>query len=142
MVSVKILSRYQNGFPGVGTPVRAISGGPLYPRGEVLSLIAANGEQSIRPWTIKCAQDIQKMALDSEDLYELFTEALSTGRFIGSEWCQQQPTGPWAACDAYSLIRREWMPAARRELDMEYYIKFAIGISGTILLLASCHPSN
>jgi len=82
------------------------------------------------------------MALDSEELFVLFTEALSKGRFIGSEWCQQQPTGPWAACDAYSLVRREWMSAARRELDMEYYIKFAIGISGTILLLASCHPSN
>lgn len=142
MVSAKVVSRYQHGFPGVGAPVRAITGGPLYPNGEVLSLIAANGEQSIRLWTRKCAEDIQEMALDSEELHELLTEALLKGRFIGSEWCQQQPTGPWAACDAYCLVRRELMPAARRELDMEYYLKFAIGISGTILLLASCHPSR
>lgn len=82
------------------------------------------------------------MALDADELVELVTETLNKGRYIGSEWCQHKPSGPWAACDAYCLIRREWFPAAHREMDMEYYLKCAIGVSGVVLLLASCHPST
>lgn len=101
-----------------------------------------NGVQCINAWTKKCSADIQKLALDAGDLYGLLREAFSKGHFLGSEWCQQRPGGPWAACDAYKLFRREWVAAAHRDMDMEYYLKFAIGMTGAILLLVSCHLSE
>jgi hypothetical protein len=55
---------------------------------------------------------------------------------------RQEASGPWAACDAYELKRRERCPVARKELEYTYYIKFAIGMTGKILLLVSCHLSN
>ena len=50
-----------------------------------------------------------------------------------------KPSGPWAACDAYQLWHNEWVQAAYKEMCFEYYIKFAIGKSGKLLLLVSCH---
>jgi hypothetical protein len=43
MVSVKIVSRYADGFPGVGAKARGIAGGPLYPKAEVMKLLAERG---------------------------------------------------------------------------------------------------
>ncbi|NKC13647.1 MAG: hypothetical protein GKR94_16095 [Gammaproteobacteria bacterium] len=65
--------------------------------------------------------------------------ALRSGRFRGSEWCKHSPNGPWAACDAYSLARRERMPYGRTQMDVEYYVKFAVAKTGK-LLIVSCHP--
>jgi hypothetical protein len=137
-----VVSKYSTGFPGPGMPAREIAGGPLYTSTEVMTLLAEKGSQVIRAWTRKCIDDIQKLCLDDEDVFELVTEAVRCGRFTGSEWCEQQPNGPWAACDAYELKHREWSDVAKKELEYTYYIKFAIGMTGAILLLVSCHLSN
>jgi len=140
MVSDTIISRFTGPLPASAAADRTILGGPLYPSAEVLELLKA-GESAIRVWTRKCTADMQKLALDPDDLVELIGQAVSAGRFIGAEWCRQNPFGPWAACDAYSLIRQERMAAACRDMPMEYYLKFAIGKTGKILLLVSCHLS-
>jgi hypothetical protein len=140
MVSAKIVSQYNKKVPESFAVSRGIAGGPLYPAADVLQILEA-GERSIVPWTRKCTGDLQKLTLEAEDLIAFVKEAVSDGRFIGSEWCQQQPSGPWAACDAYAFSRLEWLAAARKEMLMEYYLKCAIGKTGKILLLASCHPS-
>lgn len=140
MVNTTIISRYIGELPLNGGGSRKISGGPLYPADEVLALLSASGSSAVNAWTDKCVRDIQKWALDADDLCELMTIALRSGRFRGAEWCVQRPNGPWAACDAYSLMRQEWMPHAHREMDMEYYIKFAIAKTGKVLLVISCHP--
>lgn len=142
MVSVKVVSRYNSNFPGVGATARAIPGGPLYPKNEVLALLDRLGTCGVSLWTRKCTEDIQKLALDLDEVVEIVSEALRCGRYISSEWCEQQPTGPWAACDAYELKRRERCPVAKKELEYIYYIKFAIGMAGKILLLVSCHLSS
>ncbi len=85
-----------------------------------------------------CARKLEQ--LDADDLHELLEMALRAGRFRGTEWCVQRPDGPWAACDAYVVVRREWVPNAHREMDMEYYIKFAMAKTRTVLLVISCHP--
>lgn len=140
MVNTRIVSRYSGKLPlGEGVS-RKIPGGPLYPPSEVLALLADSGSQAVHAWTDKCNRDIQKWSLDAEDLCELIEIAVRSGRFRGAEWCEQRPNGPWAACDAYSLVRREWMAFAHREMDMEYYIKFAVAKTGTVLLVVSCHP--
>lgn len=141
MVTHRIVSRFQGTLPTGGSEAaRKIPGGPLYPPDDVLGMLHREGNSVIHAWTKKCVQDMQKWSLDTDDLVELLEIALNSGCFIGSEWCQQEPNGPWAACDAYSLMRQEWISAARREMDCEYYIKFAIGKTGRVLLLVSCHP--
>jgi hypothetical protein len=61
------------------------------------------------------------------------------GSFRGSEWCTSKPEGPLAACDAYAVQRAEWSQYAYKELQCRYYVKFCIGKTGKILLVASCH---
>ncbi|MET0008713.1 MAG: hypothetical protein ABW124_05350 [Candidatus Thiodiazotropha sp. 6PLUC9] len=140
MVSKTIVSRFTGDLPLDEEACRKIAGGPLYPADEVLALLAGSGAQAVQAWTRKCTADMQKWSLDTDDLYELMEIAVRSGRFRGAVWCVQRPNGPWAACDAYSLVRREWIAYARKEMDMEYYIKFAIAKTGKLLLVVSCHP--
>lgn len=141
MVTPRIVSRFTGPPQPVGNgAARKITGGPLYPVDEVLRVISQGGSSVIHAWTQKCTQDMQKWSLDTDDLLELIGISINKGRFIGSEWCEQKPNGPWAACDAYTVNRKEWIPATHREIDLEYYVKFAIGKTGVVLLVVSCHP--
>lgn len=139
MVNNKLnLSAYQ-GLPPTGEQEdRRISGGPLYAVGDVLTLLD-QGEKALVPWTRKCKDDLMRLSLDVADAQELVRVALTRGNYRNSEWCVQKPTGPWAACDAYHFYRREWVQAAHKELDFPYFIKFAVGKTGKLLLLVSCH---
>ena len=140
MVSGMIVSRHVGILPETDRSDRKISAVPLYPAKEVLKLLKTT--QAVHLWTKKCIADVQRLALDGDNLNDLLQEAVSSGRFTGSEWCQQRPDGPWAACDAYSLIRSEWIEVARKEIRMEYYLKLAVAKTGKILLLVSCHLSQ
>lgn len=140
MVSATIVSRFSGSLPTSGS--RGIPRGPLYPVEEVLALLDTRGGAGITEWTRKCSSDLQKYAIDRDDVIRIVRLAVRCGRFTGSEWCVQRPDGPWAACDSYSVVRREWNENAYRDMDIEYYVKFAIGKTGQILLLVSCHPSE
>jgi len=140
MVNTTIVSRHSGELPLNEGASRKISGGPLYPAEEVRELLANSGDQAIRAWTNKCNEDMQKWTLNADDLLELIEIGLRIGRFRGSEWCVQQPNGPWAACDVYLVKRREMMPNAPVEMDTEYYIKFAVSKTRVVLLVVSCHP--
>ena len=142
MVNTKIVSRFDGQFPTCERDSRKILGGPLYPVCEVLELLDRPSEGSLHIWTKKCARDLKGCNMDLDGARELLRIALQRGRFLGAEWCVQKPDGPWAACDAYSVFRREWIAAAYKDMDIEYYIKFAIGKKGKLLLLVSCHPSQ
>jgi len=139
MVNNMIVSRYEGELPLGEGASRRIPGGPLYAAEEVVAVLESIGSSAVRSWTQKCSRDVQKLCLDAGDLYELIELAINNGRFRGAEWCVQRPGGPWAACDAYVVTRRERMPNANVEMDIEYYIKFAIGRSGAVLLIVSCH---
>lgn len=142
MVTTRIVSRFAGPPPPDAAAGRKISGGPLYEAGEVLQLLAEAGGAAVIQWTQGCSRDAQKLALDSDDLAGLIGEAVQFGRFLGAEWCVQKPDGPWAACDAYSLRRSEWIEVVGKQMVADYYIKFAIGKTGMLLLLASCHLSG
>lgn len=142
MVSIKRnVSAYTGAPPENDTSNRCIEGGPLYSKGDVLAVLA-QGESSLLPWTKKCKNDIQAFSFDTRDAIKLVEEALKVGRFRNSEWCVQKPSGPWAACDAYELQRKEWVQVAHKEMLFNYFVKFAIGKAGKVLLLVSCHPSQ
>ena len=120
-----------------GDKEREVAGGPKYPKAEVLALLA---DIRIRIWTTDCAKDLAKLELDTDGAAALAAEAVSHGKFQKSLWCVQSPAGPSAICDAYNLRRKEWNNAAKKDLYCEYYVKFAIGQSGAVLLLVSLHP--
>ncbi|MFE8031900.1 hypothetical protein [Thiohalocapsa marina] len=142
MVKVINVSSYTEAEPPVATADkvdRKIRGlhGPIYSPDAVLA--AADGQ--ITPWTRRCLRTVQALGFDAEDLARLLRDALRHGRYKDSEWCAQSSDEVWAACDAYVLCRREWNEKAFKELECEYYIKFAIAKTGRILLLVSCHLS-
>ena len=138
MVNIMVnVSAYAGMPPGEGEPLE-IQGGPIYEPGAILAILG-KGSPSAHAWTRKCIQDVQQLGFDDADLCTLLADAINKGRYSKSMWCVQKPTGPWAACDAYLLERREWNNYAHKELSIEYYVKFAIAKSGQVLLIISCH---
>ena len=136
------LSAYEGAPPSVVSQGRRYIGRePLYDEQKVLALVE-KGEQVLIPWTRKCNADLQRFSMDHGDALELVREAVTHGKYRNSEWSEQKPSGPWAACDAYQLRRREWVEAAHKHFFYEYYVKFAIGKTGKLLLLVSCHSSE
>lgn len=143
MVNNTILSRFTAALPTNGSiAARRIKGGGLYDRLEVLEMLDGKSSEVVIPWTRKCGEDLQKFAMNRSDAAHLLLLCMREGIFLGSEWCQQKPNGAWAACDAYTVAYREWNEAARKNFLIEYYLKFAIGRTGKVLLVASCHPSE
>lgn len=98
--------------------------------------------QSVRPWSSGAIKDAQKWKLDIEDLADLVVAAVTSGRYLKSEWCESSPEGPWAACDVYVIARREWIAAIGKEMTIHWYLKVAISITGAVLLTASNHPDG
>jgi len=141
MVTTRIVSRFTDSPPPNENACRKIPGDRLYPAGEVLGVLENSSSEAVRAWTEKCTKDLQSLTIDADDLCDLIRAAVQTGRFRGAEWCVQKPSGPWAACDAYSLTRQEYVPNAHRNMNVEYYVKFAIAKTGKLLLVASCHLS-
>lgn len=121
-----------------GDKAREVSGGPQYSVNEVLALLGSDTIK-VLVWTKDCGKDIAKLDLDMPEVASLVADAVLNGKFHCSEWCAQKPDGPWAICDAYILRRSEWSRAAKKNMACEYYVKFAINKSGSILLLVSCH---
>lgn len=142
MVTRNNISRYTGVPPKDGATNRERRiGGQLYSRADVEALI--QDPTAIRLWTSKCQRDTARLELEENGVADLVREALRHGKRRPAEWCEQNPNGPWAACDAYVLRRKEWNDATRREMDCEYYLKFAISKTGKLLLMASCHlPEN
>lgn len=144
MVNNTIVSLLKGDLPSEDSAAaRRISGGGLYDKQEVLRILAAGKPAKVViPWTKKCGDDLQKFSMDHSDAAYLLNLCMRQGTFLGSEWCRQKPNGSWAACDAYKIHYREWNHAAQKDFLIEYYLKFCIGLSGKVLLVASCHPSE
>lgn len=140
MVSSRIVSQF-TGELTKSDRDRKIKGlkGPLYDPAVVIGIL---DKGKLIPWSTGCRRDMQKWGYDQEDVEDLAKYAVRFGQYIDSEWCQSKAEGPWAACDAYRFTHREWNDAAYKEMDCEYYIKIAIGKTGQVLFLVSCHPSG
>jgi hypothetical protein len=137
MVSSIIVSQHDGELPKPERD-RKIQG-PLYDSAQVLEIL--NSKKPIA-WSNGCISDMQKWSFDEDDLEELTRCALVYGNYIDSEWCTNKPKGAFAACDSYRFTRKEWNENAYKEMSFDYYVKVAIGKSGKVLLLASCHQSG
>lgn len=144
--TLKNISAYQSEPPADLQP-RIIASGPLYPREKVLAVLDCGKTPS--PFTKKCVQDLERFCLDLEkDVPELIRAALTSGTFLGSEWCQGKSPTLVVACDAYRLFRSEWVVHARKDMRFEYYVKFALkrpkdeNSQPELILIVSCHLSE
>lgn len=135
MVIFIVVSEYSQDPPTEFGRVK-IAGGPLYELARVQVL--AMNEDKLLAWTKKCRNDVDKyFAGDYAEVVELI-QRLSAHHYIDSEWCENG-SGGIAACDAYSVKRAEDVPATGKREIFEYFLKFAIGKTGNLVLVISCH---
>ncbi|MDP1606577.1 MAG: type II toxin-antitoxin system MqsR family toxin [Rhodocyclaceae bacterium] len=137
MVPFKNLSAF-DGAPPKDDENRKIAGGPLYSLSEVQALTQQT--DALKLWTRRCIQDVAKLGFDTDDVGGLIRE-LSEQDYRDSEWCDNGKEA-WAACDAYMLKRLEFIETAGKYLRIDYFLKFALGKTGKLLLIVSCHTSN
>lgn len=135
MVNKLIVSEYSSRLPIESGRVK-IADGPLYDLGQVQTIV--EDEDRLFTWTEKCRKDVFK--LFDNDLRQVagLVQSLKTSDYIDSEWCENGKNA-MAACDAYSIRRMEVIPATGKEMPVAYFLKFAIGKTGHLVLLVSCH---
>lgn len=139
MVNSRIVSRYQGRGPSNDNNRIIRTKEPLYPIEDILEILE---EGKAVAWSKGCVRDMQKWEFDIDDCKSLIRDAIRFGQYVNSQWCQGKEDGPWAACDSYSISRREANRNGQGEQYYEYYVKFAIATNGTVLLMVSCHPEG
>ena len=135
MVIKMVISEYSPELPDE-TGRAKIAGGPLYDLERVQALV--QGEDPLQAWTEKCRKDVRKWFDDDLQRIADLIGQLKGADYIDSEWCENGK-GAIAACDAYSIYWVETAPATGKSLRMEYFLKFAVSKTGTLLLMVSCH---
>ena len=140
MVKIFILSAYSTNSPNqLGTGQIKIEGGPLYDLVRVQTLV--DDPDAINFITDKCRRDLHNLFDSDTEQVAALIQALDTQDYIDSEWCENGKSGV-AACDAYSISRAEVIPATGKATTLEYFLKFAIGKTGQLVLMVSCHLSR
>lgn len=143
MVSSLNLSLYSGNPPQNSDADLKISDGPLYDKESVLKILNDLGADSINVVTKRANRHIQKYDLDIDDgVMNLLKLALASGKFLNSQWCEHGKGNTWSACDSYSVVGIKWNPYMHKDLETRWYIKFAIGKTGKLILIVSCHTSD
>ena len=135
MVNKSIVSEYSSRLPSENGRIK-IAGGPLYDLARVHAIV--EDENRLFTWTEKCRKDV--FNLFDDDLGEVagLIQCLKASDHIDSEWCENGRNA-MAACDAYSIRRMEVIAATGKAMPVAYFLKFAIGKAGNLVLLVSCH---
>jgi hypothetical protein len=136
MVRKIILSAYSSDPPTEPGRVKIDVGGPLYDLVRVQALVA--DERRVFLWTEKCRKDVFKFFDSDLEQVAGLIQGLHARDYIDSEWCENGKGG-LAACDAYRMRRLEHIATAGRSMSIEYFVKFAIGKTGQLVLVVSCH---
>ncbi len=136
MVTFYILSEYSQDPPTESG--RAKIAGPLYDLERVWAL--AQGEGNVNALTRKCRSDVDKFFDGDYAEVAALIQATKARDYLDSEWCENG-SGAIAACDAYTVRRTEVVAATGKRETFEYFLKFAIGKAGNLVLVVSCHTS-
>lgn len=114
---------------------------PIYAADTILELAEAS---RVILWSRGAITEAQKWGFDNDDVCELVMAALRTGKYRESVWCLRGNGSKrtWAACDVYTFSRVEEVSWSAQRQTMTYYVKLAIGRTGQMLLIASCHPER
>ena len=135
MVNKFIVSEYSSRPPSESGRVK-IAGGPLYDLARVQTIV--EDETRLLAWTEKCRKDVFKLFDDDLEEVAGLIQCLKASDYIDSEWCENGKNA-MAACDAYSIRRMEVIAATGKAMAVGYFLKFAIGKAGNLVLLVSCH---
>jgi len=95
----------------------------------------------INLFTRTCISEVHKLFDSDMEQVAALIQALGKQDYIDSEWCENGKSGV-AACDAYRIRRAEVIPANGKTISVEYFLKFAIGKTGQLVLMVSCHLSR
>lgn len=138
MVRKSVVSEYSSDPPDQPgrTKIATEGGQPLYSLDRVQALV--EDENRLYLWTRKCQQDVHKLFDSDLELVAELVQALRKDGYIDSEWCENGKDA-WAACDAYRIRRLDTIPATGKSVTVEYFVKFAVGKTGQLVLLVSCH---
>lgn len=136
VVNFYIVSEYSSPPPTMGSGEKII-GGPIYSLERVREILKDGA--GLQLWTRDCASNVRALGWIHDDVIGLVRK-LEGSNYIDSEWCENGK-GAYAACDAYTVRSREWVDTADKEMMIEYFMKFAINKSGTMVLTVSCHTS-
>lgn len=140
MVKIFVLSEYSTSPPTqLGFGRFKIEGGPLYDLVRVQTLV--DDPDAINFITGKCRRDLHNLFDSDTAQVAALIQALDKRDYIDSQWCENDKSGV-AACDAYSIRRAEVIPATGKTTTLEYFLKFAIGKTGQLVLMVSCHLSR
>ncbi len=142
MVNNIVLSQYTLNPPAVAGRVK-IHGGPLYDVEQVQALAKT---LKLTLWTRKCIQNVRDLYEAVRNEYDsdlamvadLLLRLGACGRYLDSEWCENGKGGI-AACDAYEVRRSDLIASTGQHQTTRYFVKFAIGKTGQLLLIVSCH---
>ena len=137
MVRMVVVSEYSLNPPEDGQGRVKIASGPLYELARVQRLAAAGG---LNTWTDRCDKAVYDLFAGDLEAVAGLLGHLRPGEYRDSEWCTNGRNA-LAACDAYTLRRLEWVASTGKEMDVEYFVKFAVGKTGQLVLLVSCHLS-
>jgi hypothetical protein len=135
MVNFVVVSAYDADSPAQPGRVK-IAGGPLYDLARVQAIVTVDGQ--LLAWTQKCRKDVYNLFDADLDAVADLVCSLQASDYIDSEWCENGQRAI-AACDAYRLRRLERMPSTGKTLPVTYFLKFAIGKTGRVVLMMSCH---
>jgi hypothetical protein len=143
MVRRVVLSQYTSDPPDQAGRVKINRAGPIYDLEQVFGLAE---EALVQLWTRKCIQNVRDLYETVREEYDsdlamvvdLLKRLRTSGRYQDSEWCENG-RGGIAACDAYEVQRSDYVPAIRQRVQTRYFVKFAVGKTGQVLLLVACH---
>ena len=107
----------------------------MYELARVQKLAAAGG---LNTWTDRCDKAVYDLFAGDLEAVAGLLGHLRPADYRDSEWCTNGRNA-LAACDAYALRRLEWVASAGKEMGVEYFVKFAVGKAGQLVLLVSCH---
>lgn len=139
MVKIVVLSEYSTDVPAqLGIGRIKIEGGPLYALARVQKLV--DSSECIKLFTRTCIADVHKLFDSDYERVACLIQALDTCNYIDSQWCENGKNGI-AACDAYRIRRTEVIAVTNKPTTVEYFVKFAVGKTGKLVLLVSCHLS-
>lgn len=86
--------------------------------------------------TAKCKRDVpEQLNWDITDVHAAVLQLEVNKHFKNAEWCQSS-AGSWLPCDAY--VMRDY-DDGKAEWPCDLYIKYAMAVTGTALLIVSCH---
>ena len=135
MVKIFIVSEYSLNPPEDGQGRVKIAKGPLYDLARVQRLATAGG---LNTWTDRCDKAVYELFAGDLEAVAGLLGHLRPADYRDSEWCTNGRNA-LAACDAYALRSLEWVASAGKEMGVEYFVKFAVGKAGQLVLLVSCH---